>query len=230
MTNLVQLENIDLLNSDFKTLLEQSEEFQELSTKIDLAIAESSDIVVVTENDVSQASHYLANFKSLAKDLDNHRLSITRPLDEKKKEIKNTFDKIIIRFDEETKRLQSEILTFKKKRDEEIRRKAEEERKKREEEALNAAIEAGVEEPDIVSEVVTEKVKISSLNSSGVQTRRYKKWEITDMVKFVRSLTDEQIETLLEVNSVGMNAYRGTFDVEDESKLPGVRFYYEEKV
>ena len=142
----------------------------------------------------------------------------------------NVFKKIISRFDAETKRLEKEISDFKKKRDEEIRIQAAEERRLREEEALNAAIEAGVDEPDIVSEVVTERVKISSLNASGVQTRRYKKWEITDMVKFVRSLTDEQIESLLEVNSVGMNAYRGTFDVEDESKLPGVRFYFEEKV
>ncbi len=230
MTQLIRMETVDIINTDFRQILEGSEKYQELSAKIDAAIVESESVVVITENDVSTASHYMKNFRNLAKDLEAHRKEITDPLDAKKKEIMNVFKGIISRFESEETRLNSEILTFKRKRDEENRKREAEERKRLEEEALQRAIEAGVDEPDIVTEVVHKEVKISQLNSAGVQTRKYKKWEFTDFVAFVKSLPDDMIARLITVDSVAMNSYRGQFDVDAKSTIPGLRFYFEEKV
>ena len=230
MTQLIQMKTVDIINTDFQSILEGSTQYIELSQKIDTAITESENIVVITENDVATASHYLKSFRNLAKDLESHRKEITDPLDSKKKEIMNVFKGIISRFEKEESRLNSEILTFKRKRDEENRKREIEERKKREDEALQAAIAAGVDEPDIVAEVVHKEVKISQLNSAGVQTRKYKKWEITDIVSFVRNIPDDMIERLITVDNVAMNSYRGQFDVEAKSTIPGLKFYFEEKV
>jgi len=91
-------------------------------------------------------------------------------------------------------------------------------------------LEVAEVEPAIVAEVEPETRKISSLNSSGLHTRRTKKYEITNFVEFVRSLSDKEILLYLEPNRQALTAERSKFDFEAHSSLKGVRFYFDENL
>jgi hypothetical protein len=231
MTDLIQtLNDVDILNADIKHYLEGNIDYQNLISGIDTALEESQAIVVVTASDVSAAANYISNFKKISKNVESIRKRLVQPLVDKKTEIDTFFKNIPLKYQDELERLEKELLDFKKKEQAEAQKRADEEKQRLEEKALNEAIENGREEPAIVPEVIPQTKKISELNSSKVHSRRTKKAVVVDFVKFVRSLTDDQIKLYLEPNMKAINAERSKYDYEAKSTLAGIEFTFDESI
>jgi hypothetical protein len=151
-------------------------------------------------------------------------------------------------FDDELSRLKKEMLEFKRKADAEAKKKAAEEQKRLEDAAISSAIqeeerrkvealEKGTPienivpvQPAIVPEVIVQTKKISEMNSSKVHTRRTKKIIISNFVKFVRSLKDDELKLYLEPNMKVLNAERSKYDYEAKSTFEGIEFTFDESV
>ncbi len=241
MTNIIQTMNeTDILNGDVRFFLENHIEYIELLNKIETAISESEEIVVVTSNDVSVAAEYISNFKKISKNLEDVRKKLVQPLIDKKYEIDQFFKQIPVKYEKEIFRLEKELIDFKVKETNEARRKAEEERKRLEEEAIELAIieeekrikeakEKGIPieslpkvEPAIVAEVITENLKISQLNSSGIKTRRTKTFRIIN--------PDLVPREYLEIDEKKIKAERSKYDFDALSVIPGIEFTFYEAV
>jgi hypothetical protein len=75
----------------------------------------------------------------------------------------------------------------------------------------------------VIPETIIEKKKLSTVNTSGVGTRRVAKWEVTDP-----KLIPAEYWILDETK---INAIRRAAGVDcEKSSIPGVRFYFEETI
>jgi len=217
-----EIEIAEINLPDIVTALKHSEAYLELKNNIEKAINESSDVVVITASDILIAANYISNYKRITKEINNLRKKIVQPLVDKKAEVDAFFKAIPEMYEDELKRLEKEVLEFKKKTEEEARRKAEEERRRLEEEAIEKAIKEGREEIPIIPEVIPQTHKISQLNSSKVTTRRTKTFRIVDESKIPREY--------LTVDEKKIRAERMKYDYEAKSTIPGVEFTFEETV
>jgi len=219
---LPKLADIDVLNTDIKTVLENDPNYLELLENIDKALEESSMIVVVTESDVAAAANFISNFKKIEKRIESYRKELVQPLMEKKADIDAFFKEIPSKFADELNRLNKEVLDFKIKLQEEARKKAVEERKRLEEEALQNAIKEGRDEPAIIPEVIPQTKKISEMNTLRVTTRRTKTIRVIDEKLIPREylIPDEK----------KIRAERMKYDFEAKSTIPGVEFTFDESV
>lgn len=225
---LPKLVDIDVLNTDIKTVLENDPNYLELLENIDKALEESSMIVVVTESDVAAAANFISNFKKIEKRIESYRKELVQPLMEKKADIDSFFKGIPSKFADELNRLNKEVLDFKIKIQEEARKKAVEERKRLEEEALQNAIKEGRDEPAIIPEVIPQTKKISEMNTLRVTTRRTKTIRVTDEKLIPREylIPDEKKIKAERMKYEACNE-DGTLI---KSTIPGVEFSYEESV
>jgi len=225
---LPKLTEIDVLNTDIKTVLENDPNYLELIESIDKALEESSMIVVVTESDVAVAANFISNFKKIEKRIESYRKELVQPLMEKKADIDSFFKEIPNRFNNELKRLNKEVLDFKIKLQDEARKKAIEERKRLEEEALQSAIKEGRDEPAIIPEIIPQTKKISEMNAAKVHTRKTKTITIINEALIPREylMPDEQ----------KIRAERMKYEACNEdgslvkSTIPGVEFTFNESV
>jgi len=290
----MNLTKINLFETDVTTYFNSDEEYLQLKENINAAVNESKEIDVMTSNDVNTASHYLKNFKSLGKKIEDLRKRVKQPFADKGKEIDEFFKTLANNLSLELERLDSELRAFqireRKKAQEEaerIRREEEEkaiqrgieeeERRKKRGEVIERIRESANEikladkslnddnikkvlnkmngfpqdltedeweyilgtkeeleipdvEPAIVAEVQIEERKISALNTSGLHTRRSKKWRMIDFVSFVKSLSDSEIGLYLEPNDKAINTERQKFDFKANSSLKGIEFYFDESL
>lgn len=225
---LSKLTDIDVLNTDIRTVLENDPNYLELIENIEKALDESSMIVIVTESDVATAANYIANFKKIEKKIESFRKELVQPLMDKKAEIDSFFKSIPARFEDELKRLNSEVLEFKRKVEVEARKKAEEERRRLEEEALQNAIKEGRDEPAIIPEIIPQVKKVSEMNAAKVHTRKTKTITIINESLIPREylIPDEQ----------KIRAERMKYEACNEdgsqvkSTIPGVEFTFNESV
>lgn len=225
---LPKLSEIDVLNTDIKTVLENDPNYLELIENIDKALDESSMIVVVTESDVAAAANFIANFKKIEKRIESLRKELVQPLVDKKAEVDSFFKEIPSRFNDELRRLNKEVLDFKTKLQEEARKKALEERKRLEEEALQSAIKEGRDEPAIIPEVIPQVKKISEMNAVKVHTRRTKTITIVNEALIPREylMPDEQKIRAERMKYEACNEDGGLV----KSTIPGVEFTFNESV
>lgn len=219
---LTKFTDIDLLNTNIRTVLENDQQYIELTQNIETAIAESSAIVVLTESDVATAANFIVNYKKIEKEIEKVRKELVQPLVDKKAEIDAFFKSIPFRFEDELKRLNTEVLDFKRKAEAEARAKADVERKLLEEIAINDAIAKGLDEPAIVPEVIPQTKKISEMNTSKVHTRKTKSFKIINENLIPREY--------LTVDEQKIRAERMKFDFEAKSNIPGVEFTFNESV
>lgn len=236
--------------------------YKDLIAGIKEAVSESQEVEVFTKTDLNKASHYIEGFKKLRKKIEKVRDELLEPLkdekrniDAKMKETKNFFEgEILEMFSGEDNRLKKEVQDFLTAERKEAERKAAEERKKAEEEAIQKGIEeeerrkkeaaekgvdvkeiAPVEVP-VVAEVLPEEKKLSQMNTSGIQTRRFYKWDYKadfDIVAFVKGLSDEQIRRFISVNEKAVTEERKNHKIDFDGEAPGlkgIRFYFDEKV
>lgn len=156
------IQNVDVLNTDVRTLLEQDESYIQLKQNIEKALEESAEIVIVTASDVNTASAYISNFKKISRQVESLRKQLVQPLTDKKAEIDSFFKSIPLTYDKELERLEQELLDFKRKQDAEAKAKADAERKRLEEEAIQKGIdeEARRKERQSKIDAIRESVSI----------------------------------------------------------------------
>jgi len=227
MTDLVTSKT-NLLAPDFIDQLKASPKYVELISNINAALAESKEVSVFTLNDVSTASQYLKKLKNISAEAEAARKLTVQPLIDRKEEVDSFFKDIPLLVAGEIDRLSKELMAYKKREDGEARAKAAEKRKRLEEEALNNAIEAGVNEPAVVPEIIPQETKLSAMNTVNVQSRKTKEYEIVDVNKIPREY--------LMVDEKKIKAERSKYPAVNQdgsevvSTIAGVRFTYTEKV
>ena len=201
------LVELNLLDSDINDILEQSEEYKELISNIDTAIEEANELSVITANDVSTASHYIRNLKKVSKGVNDFRMTLTRPLEEKKKEIKAHLDKVIERIEAPVSTLEKEILDFQKKEREEAQRKAEAERKRREEEAIQQAIKLEEDRKKRMDVINRIKETAGEMKADIPGLTKYDiRLELLDMKSLPGDITEEEWSYILgDINALKMD-------------------------
>ena len=187
----------------------------------------SSIVAVLTQQDLNDAGAAVKDIRKILGELEEHRKQIKQPFLEHGKKVDEFFKALTRGLDEQNKRLSDGMSTYNRQQQKLAQAKADEERRKMQEEADRQKKEAeakGEPAPEIVvPEVVAPKVeKLSQMNSAGIASRRYKKWEVTDIAQV-------PVEYLL-VNEVKMNKKRAEYDFNDQSPVPGIKFTVEEKV
>ena len=237
MNNSEQTQELTLLNVTAKEYYSNSPSVIVLKDKIETAIKEAKDIIIFTDSSVEKASQFIKGFKNLDKKIEDLRKAEKEPFLLKGKEIDSFFKELQQMFEKEAKRLETEILSWQNKQREEARRIAEEERIRLENEAIaealikegelkKLAVDKG-EDPTkvkveiaIVPETVQEEIKLSSHNSSGLSSARYKRFEIVNIELVPREY--------LCVDEAKVKAERSKYDFTDKSTIPGIKFTFSE--
>lgn len=206
-------------------------------SKFDVAIARSmvnecvqnaeAIAAVITQQDLNDAGAVVKDIRKILGELEEHRKQIKQPFLDHGKKIDEFFKTLAKGLDEQNKRLSDGVGAYNRQQQRLAQAKADEERKKMQEEADKKKKEAeakGEPVPEVViPEVVAPKVeKLSQMNSAGISSRRYKKWEVTDIAQV-------PVE-YLQINEVKMNKKRAEYDLNDPSPIPGIKFTVEEKV
>lgn len=182
---------------------------------------------VITQQDLNDAGAVIKDIRKILGELEEHRKQIKQPFLDHGKKIDEFFKSLVKGLDEQNKRLSDGMSAYNRQQQKLAQAKAEEEQRKMREEADRQKKEAeskGQPVPEIViPEVVAPKVeKLSQMNSAGIASRRYKKWEVTDIAQV-------PVE-YLQINEVKMNKKRAEYDFNDPSPIPGIKFTMEEKV
>jgi len=230
-------QELTLLNVTAREYYSNSPSVIVLKDKIETAIKESKDIIIFTDSSVEKASQFIKGFKNLDKKIEDLRKSEKEPFLLKGKEIDSFFKELQQMFEKEASRLEKEILAWKRKQEEEARQREAEERKRLEDEAIAEALKKEEElkklavdkgedpskvkvEIPIVPETVQEEIKISSHNSSGLSSARYKRFEVVDINLVPREY--------LCVDESKVKAERSKYDFEAKSTIPGIKFTFTE--
>lgn len=210
-----------------KTLQETTFNQEAAIASVTKALACAGEITaVITQSDLDTASLIISDIKKISAELEKHRVLSKAPALEYGKEVDQYFKSIASTLPEELKRLGNAVEKYIIRQRQIKEAKAEEERalmQKQLDAEKKKAIENDQPAPDaIVPEVVVKHEKLSTQNAAGISTRRYKRWKVVDI-----SLVPVQY---LQVNEVAMNKKRGELDIEDKSPVPGIEYYFEEKV
>ncbi|MDH5477807.1 MAG: hypothetical protein OEY50_05720, partial [Nitrospinota bacterium] len=214
-------------------------EISEARTKaMEIASVASVAIVIHTADDYRAAGEQLTRIKHAAKQLEELRLSLTRPLDESKKRIMAMFARPKDDLDGAEAKLKRAMLAYNTEQDR-IRREAEarlraeaEAEEKRQEAQRKAALDAALESGDaakaeeiintpavppppvaVVPQAIPPKV-------AGVSTRKIWTWKITDPDLIPRDYLLVNESMLTAVAKSGKGAV----------KVPGVEFYQVESI
>ena len=216
-----------------------TDEISEARTKaMEIASVASVAIVIHTADDYRAAGEQLTRIKHAAKQLEELRLSLTRPLDESKKRIMAMFARPKDDLDGAEAKLKRAMLAYNTEQDR-IRREAEarlraeaEAEEKRQEAQRKAALDAALESGDaakaeeiintpavppppvaVVPQAIPPKV-------AGVSTRKIWTWKITDPDLIPRDYLLVNESMLTAVAKSGKGAV----------KVPGVEFYQVESI
>jgi len=216
-----------------------TDEISEAKTRaMEIASVASVAIVIHTADDYRAAGEQLTRIKHAAKQLEELRLSLTRPLDESKKRIMAMFARPKDDLDGAEAKLKRAMLAYNTEQDR-IRREAEarlraeaEAEEKRQEAQRKAALDAALESGDaakaeeiintpavppppvaVVPQAIPPKV-------AGVSTRKIWTWKITDPDLIPRDYLLVNESMLTAVAKSGKGAV----------KVPGVEFYQVESI
>lgn len=229
----------NLLEVPAETYFNQVPAVIELKKKIEQAVYEAAEITVLTSSGLEKAAHFITNFKEIDKRLEKIRKEEKDIFFQKGKEIDAYFKSLQLLFQEQNDRLSKEIMDWKKKQDAIAKEKADAERKAAEDKAIEEALKKEKElqtqaiingqnpadvkvEISIVPETITETVKLSSKNSSGLSTTRLKRFEVIDF-----NLIPKEY---LMIDETKINLERKKHDFEAVSTIPGIKFTFTENL
>jgi hypothetical protein len=213
-------------------------ELEEAKEKaLEMASLANAVVAIATDDDYRQAGELLTRIKGRARDLEELRKSLTRPLDESKKKIMALFAKPQDDLESAEGRLKKGMLEFSQRK--EAERRAEEARLKKEEEVRNkAAEEARLKRVDAAlaagDERAAEEIfsapasaqamvivaKIEPPKTAGVSVRKDWTWRVLDIGLLPKDymLVNESMLTAIAKSSKGA------------MKVPGVEFYQKETI
>lgn len=209
MTNIIKVQEVETL-----------EEYQLLKSNIEAAVKESKAVLIFNESDIEKAGFYIKKFKQLDKSLEDYRKSLVGPLNEEVKGINNLFKKIAGDYSLEIDRLNkesNEVLKEVRKRQEAIRLA---EQKELEETVLEEAIM--FDDDTVLNNIPQVEYKQQKLATDNLTTMRSKEWRVSDL-----NIVPREFLTLDETK---LNAIRKGYDFEARSPIPGIEFFFDEKV
>jgi hypothetical protein len=200
------------------------------------------------------AGDELASIKGKAKQLDEQRKSITKPLDDAKKAVMDLFrrplevltsaegilKRSMLAYDQEQRRKQEEEQRKARIAAEAERQRQQAEADKKAEEARQAA-EAGdvkkaaelqqqAEETAAVAEMITAPViQLEKPKASGVAVRKTYKARVTDLKALLQGVIDGVVpDAVIEINESVLNSQARS--LKESMKYPGVEVYTEEGI
>lgn len=166
------------------------------------SLGSEADLVIACQADYQRATAFLLDVKARAKDLDELRRSITRPMDEAKRRVMDLFRPIEATLSNLETRGKRAILTYeqaeeRKRREEErrLREAAEAERLKLEKAAARAEKMGKAETAEILREqaetVATAPVVLAETKRpSGISMRETWSAEVTDLIALARGVAE----------------------------------------
>lgn len=210
-------------------LVELPREAKKLEQEAEVQLVEVQKLIIGTSDQYVFANDKLKLVKSRAKELNDLRLSLTRPLDESKERIMNLFRPAVDKFKTAEKMIKDAMLEYdremEKKRAEEeeaLRKAAEEERERLEKEAKkiakNGDLDAALALRQQAGEIEDPTVEKDTPKVSGLAKRKIWKYRITNMDKLPREYMIPNHEMLSEFAR----------ETKGEADIPGVEVYYEE--
>ena len=182
---------------------------------------------------VSAAGRDLLRVKALAKEVDERRLAITRPINQGLKEVNGLFRPAktwlgqaetilkakILEFQQEQQRIADELQA-------ELDLKAEKERKKLEKKAAKAEAKGKTEKVEELQEEIATAVAPVVVSAApkleGVHTRKTWKVEVVDKASLILHIANERPDLLplLKIDVSGLNAQARS--LKGEFTLPGI--------
>ncbi len=218
-------------------------ETEDLRTRAGDALLASKSLVVDSTEMFEVASEHTKVIKSLAKAIDEKRMSMTRPLDESKKAIMDFFRPMVDALEEAEKELKRKLLNYqteqerirreavaKAQREAEAARRAEQERLAAE---AAAAAEAGDEAKaeELVAEAIEAEIApvviaapvVEVPKAAGVSKRDNWQGEVTDINALIEAAAKQpHLRVLLTVDPKALRemakAYKGKVEI------PGIKF------
>ena len=204
------------------------EAFNILTDKIEVAVTESSDIVVVTDEHIDRAGFYIKHFKLLTKGLEEIRKQLVNPKNQIVKQINQAFTDIKALYHTEEKRLIDQVEDVVRKRREAENLQAMEEQRELDD---NIIKEAEIfNDESILDETQTVQIRKQKVSdkTEHIKTVRRKTWKVIDDEKIPRKY--------LMLNERLVTEERSKYDFENKDKSPikstieGIEFTFEEKV
>lgn len=196
----------------------------------DLAL-QLQEFKVTNQDEYNTAGDYLKSVKNATKQLEDLRMSMTRPLDEAKKRIMDLFRKTLDVLTNAENTLKRGILVYQQEQ-ERIRRqqeaKLQAEAEKKRQEALKKAEQARTEGKDVKAEKYEEKaaqtvapILASNVEKvSGISTKKIWKFEVIDEMSIPREYL---IPDLTKIGKIVRAAG-------ETIKIAGIRIYAEETI
>jgi hypothetical protein len=223
-----------------------TQETEQLRARAGDALAASKSLVVDSQEMYEIGAEHTKAIKQLAKQVEDQRLSMTRPLDESKKVIMDFFRPITDALDKAESELKSKLVAYSNDQAR-IRREAEE-RARREAEAARraeqerlaaeaaAAAEAGDEAKadELVAEAVAAEAApvivvaphVEAPKAAGVSKRDNWIGEVTDIGALIVAAAERpELRVLLAVDTKALGKLAKAY--KDTVPIPGVRIYNE---
>jgi hypothetical protein len=212
----------------------------ELDSATAAILARATDFSITSVDQYDTSGEVLKSIKAKQRELNDLRLSLTRPLDDAKGRIMALFKPAGDRLSKAETLIKGAMLTFQRGQEErrriaeaEARAEAERERLKLQRQA-DAARKKGNEDKaedleDRAASVPVPIVTVEKPSVSGVATRTTWRAEVVDMLELVKACAEgRQPLSLLEPNMVILNAQARA--LKRELTIPGVRAVAEEGI
>lgn len=146
-------------------------EIQEAQSSLSTASKElNTNIIITSQEDVNRAKIIITNLKGLLKSIEAKRISITGPLDTAKKNIQAIFSPMKDKINQAISRVESSIIEYARKKEEEIKEKEEEIKKNQpqdEVEELSQSLElasARSEQPAVKGKTIYYSAEVVDVN------------------------------------------------------------------
>lgn len=191
-----------------------------LREKIEEAITESKQILVMEESQIETAGFYIKKYGELDKKIESLRKDLVKPLNDEVKNINSFFKDLQGSFIPEQERLKketNEILA-------EVRKRQAEQKAKEQKELEEALLDEAemFNDESVLDNIPKVEFKQTKIAENNLTTVRTKKWKVTDIDKVPRKflIVDEKL----------INTMRKDYDYEDKSPIEGIEFYFDETV
>lgn len=214
-----------------ENLIELKPEDQAVVKKAEEIANEITIFVIASQDQYVRAGEYLKHTKSAYKQLEDTRMSLTRPLDDSKKRIMELFRPVMEKIAEAEAKLKRAMLFYQHEQETkrlEAERKLQAEAEKKRQEAFAkaaAAREAGKEDKaekyeEKAAQIIAPQLAPTVEKVAGIATKKVWKFEITDEVALPRKyLVPDLTQIGREVRACG-----------NTLSIPGVRIWAEETI
>jgi predicted phage tail protein len=223
--------------------MENAEVMEYVEGQVSLAeelVTQSANLVIHTKTEASGAAEWLKDVKRKAKELEDKRTSITKPINQSLKEINALFKKPSQLLGQIESNIKKSMLQWTKQEELRVRREQEAARKKAEAAQKRAEtwaakaeergdLERAEELREQAEEIVPDSVSEGVHKPEGIYTQRRWKAKVFNLQELVVAVANGDISSeALEPNLSFLDGLAKR--LQGNVKIPGVQFYEEETV